>query len=103
MEIRYERKQKCFRVKYTLKELWSGLTDEQKEKVKECKSMDELTELAGKLGVELPDEMLEAVAGGRCDERLEIEKFRNRSNETLFEYQERKKKEQAAMEAEGSC
>jgi hypothetical protein len=48
-----------------LKELWSGLEEEQKEKAKQCKSMDELTELAGKLGVELPDEMLETVAGGR--------------------------------------
>ncbi len=47
-----------------LKGMWDSLTDEQKEKAKACKSMDELTVLAGKLGVELPDEMLDAVAGG---------------------------------------
>ncbi len=86
-----------------LKELWNGLTEEQKEKANQCKSMEELTALAGKLGVELPDEMLEAVAGGRYDARSEFEGFGNRPNETFFEYQERKKKEQAAMEAEGSC
>ena len=48
----------------TLKGIWDSLTDEQKEKAKECKSMDELTALAGKKGVELPDELLDAVAGG---------------------------------------
>ncbi|MBQ9458626.1 MAG: hypothetical protein IJU66_01675 [Oscillospiraceae bacterium] len=47
-----------------LKGMWDSLTDEQREKAKECKSMDELMRLAGKLGVELPDEMLEGVAGG---------------------------------------
>ncbi len=52
-----------------LKELWSGLTEEQKEKAKQCKNMDELTELAAKFGVELPDEMLETVAGGRPVQR----------------------------------
>ena len=52
-----------------LKGMWDSLTDEQKEKAKECKSMDELTELAAKFGVELPDEMLETVAGGRPVQR----------------------------------
>ena len=47
-----------------LEGLWDSLTDEQKEKAKECKSMDELTALAGREGVELPDELLDAVAGG---------------------------------------
>ena len=47
-----------------LKELWDSLTDEQKEKAKECKSTDELTALAGRMGIELPDEMLDSVAGG---------------------------------------
>ena len=51
-------------LKWAVKGIWDGLTDEQKEKVKECKSMDELTELAAKFGVELTDEMLETVAGG---------------------------------------
>ena len=47
-----------------LKGLWDSLTDEQKEKAKACKNMDELTKLAGKEGVELPDELLDDVAGG---------------------------------------
>ena len=47
-----------------LKGMWDSLTDEQKEKAKACKSMDELTVLAGQMGVELPNEMLDAVAGG---------------------------------------
>ncbi len=41
----------------TLKGLWDSLTEEQKEKAKACKTMDELTALAGSMGVELPDEM----------------------------------------------
>lgn len=47
-----------------LEGLWDSLTDEQREKAKACKTLDELTALAGKLGVELPDEMLDSVAGG---------------------------------------
>ncbi len=47
-----------------LEAIWESLTDEQKAKAKECKSMDELAALAGAAGVELPDEMLDAVAGG---------------------------------------
>ncbi len=44
--------------------MWDSLTEEQKEKAKACKSMDELTTLAGSMGVELPDELLNSVAGG---------------------------------------
>lgn len=47
-----------------LKGMWDSLTDEQKEKAKQCQSMDELMALAGKLGVEIPDELLDSVAGG---------------------------------------
>lgn len=43
----------------------NSLTDEQKEKVKACKDMNELTALLGQMGVELPDELLDAVAGGQ--------------------------------------
>lgn len=50
-----------------LKGIWGSLTDEQKAKAKGCKTMDELTALAGKEGVELPDEALDMVSGG-CDE-----------------------------------
>ncbi len=47
-----------------LKGIWDSLTDEQKAKARECKNMDELMLLAGKMGIELPDEMLDNVAGG---------------------------------------
>lgn len=47
-----------------LKRLCDSLTDEQKEKMKACKTMDELTKLAAAEGIELPDEILDAVAGG---------------------------------------
>ena len=46
--------------------IFDNLTDEQKEKAKACKNMDELMKLAGEWGVELPDEALDAVSGG-CD------------------------------------
>ena len=47
-----------------LKGIYDSLTDEQKEKSKQCKTMDELTALAAKEGIELPDEVLDTVAGG---------------------------------------
>ena len=47
-----------------LKGIYGSLTDEQKEKVKACKTMDELVKFAGEEGIELPDEVLDAVAGG---------------------------------------
>ena len=47
-----------------LKGIYDSLTDEQKEKAKACKTMDELMALADKEGFELSDELLEAVAGG---------------------------------------
>ena len=54
--------------KEKLNELLSGiyesLTEEQKEKVKACQTPEELIALAGKEGIELPDEVLDAVAGG---------------------------------------
>ena len=47
-----------------LKGVYDNLSDELKEKAKACKTMDELTALAAKEGIELPDEVLEGVAGG---------------------------------------
>ena len=47
-----------------LKNVWDSLTDEQKAKAKECKTADELLKFAGEEGIELPDEVLDAVAGG---------------------------------------
>ena len=49
-----------------LKGIYESLTDEQKEKAKKCKTMDELMKLAGEWGVELPDELLDNVNGGYC-------------------------------------
>ena len=49
----------------TLKGIYDSLTDGQKEKAKQCKTMDELVAFAGKEGLELPDEMLDSVAGGK--------------------------------------
>ena len=52
------------KMKETLKNIYGNLTEEQKEKAKQCKTMDELMALAGEWGIELPDEMLDTVAGG---------------------------------------
>ena len=49
----------------TLKGIYGSLTDEQKKKAKECKTVEELMAFAGEEGLELPDEVLDAVAGGR--------------------------------------
>ncbi len=51
-------------LKKALEGMWNSLTDEQKEKAKACKTMDELMLLAGKEGIELPDEALDQVSGG---------------------------------------
>ncbi len=48
----------------TLKMLLDNLTDDQKEKVKACKNMDEFMKLAGEWGLELPDELVDNVGGG---------------------------------------
>ena len=47
-----------------LKAFFDQLTDEQKKKAKECKTAEELMDFFGKEGVELPDELLDSVAGG---------------------------------------
>lgn len=47
-------------------ELMKGLTEEQKKKVSECKSAEEVLALAKEEGITLTDEQLEAVSGG-CD------------------------------------
>lgn len=52
------------KMKKALKEIFDKLTDEQKEKAKACKTMDELMEFIGKEGIELPDDLLDNVAGG---------------------------------------
>ena len=44
--------------------IYDSLTDEQKEKARACRTVDELVAFAGKEGIELPDEALDMVAGG---------------------------------------
>ena len=44
--------------------VYDSLTDEQKAKAKACKSAEEVMQLAAEEGIELPDEVLEAVSGG---------------------------------------
>ncbi len=47
-----------------LAKAWNGMTDEQKEKARACKTAEELIAFAGKEGVELPDEALDEVSAG---------------------------------------
>ena len=44
--------------------VFEKLTDEQREKALECKDADALLKMLNDEGVELPDELLDAVAGG---------------------------------------
>ena len=53
------------KLKKAMAGIYEDLTDEQKEQAKKCKNMDEMMKLAGEWGIELPDEMLDAVAGGQ--------------------------------------
>ena len=48
-----------------LKNIYDNLTDEQKEMLKTCKDMDEFMQLAGEWGIELPDELVAMIAGGK--------------------------------------
>ena len=47
-----------------LKDIFDSLTGEQKQKMLACQTPEELTELLNGLGVALPDEALDMVAGG---------------------------------------
>ena len=47
-----------------LKKILDSLSDEQKEKAKACRTAEELLKLAQDAGIALPDELLEAAAGG---------------------------------------
>ena len=49
-------------------DLLKGLSPEQIEKVKDCKSSEELLQLARDEGVQLTDEQLNAVSGGFCSD-----------------------------------
>ena len=48
-------------------DLLKGLNKEQIEKLKACKSTEEILELAKSEGIELTDEQLECITGGGCN------------------------------------
>ncbi len=68
-------------------ELLEGLTDEQKEKAKACRDGKELIALLGEMGVALPDEALDAVAGGTQKLWVPDVKEPGRNEEDLLEPQ----------------
>jgi len=68
--------------------VWDSLTEEQKEKARACKSYEELVALAGAEGIELPDEILDAIAGGAIfynDRTLKYEVIDDTTGLTLDE------------------
>ena len=52
------------KIQEALKSIYEKLTDEQKEKWKSCKTEDEFVTFIGEVGIELPDDIVGAVAGG---------------------------------------
>ncbi len=53
-------------------EILSALTDEQKEKAKSCKTVEELLAMLNEAGVPLQDEVLDNVVGGGSLEDLDL-------------------------------
>lgn len=47
-----------------IKDVYEKLNDEQKKKVDECRSVDDLMDLFSEWDIELPDDLVEAVGGG---------------------------------------
>ena len=45
-------------------EIYASLSDEQKKKAKNCKTLDEFIAFAKKEDIELPDEVLNDISGG---------------------------------------
>ena len=56
----------------SIEELLKGLSPEQIEKVKACKSGEEVLAIAKEEGIELTDEQLEAVSGGGCGDDEDV-------------------------------
>ncbi len=48
-----------------VEKLVDSFSDEQKEKAAACETLDDLIKLAGDEGIELPEELLDEVGGGR--------------------------------------
>ena len=46
--------------------LFEGLSEEQKEALKNCKTTEEIMEMAANEGLELNEAQMEAVSGGGC-------------------------------------
>lgn len=46
------------------KTVWDSLTDEQKARAKNCKTVDDLLAFAKNEKIELPDEVLDDISGG---------------------------------------
>ena len=56
------------------KKMFDGLSDDLKKKATECKTAEELMELAKSEGIELSDEQMNAISGGidwNCSEANE--------------------------------
>ncbi|MBO4429540.1 MAG: hypothetical protein J5832_06255 [Clostridia bacterium] len=68
------------KTKEALKTIFEKLTDEQKEKAKSCKTMNEFLEFAGSEGIELPDVILDSVAGGKTIDWTPVELTYSDSN-----------------------
>ncbi len=47
-----------------IKDVYEKLNDEQKKKVDECRSEEDLMDLFSEWGLELPDDLVEAAGGG---------------------------------------
>ena len=58
-------------------ELYSSLSDEKKAMIDSCKSPQDLAKVLGKLGIALPDALLETVSGGRNYEEVGQEDYDN--------------------------
>jgi len=48
----------------TLKGIYDSLTEEQKEKMKACKTAEELSAFATEENIELPDDAMDMISGG---------------------------------------
>ena len=58
-----------------IKGIWDSLTDEQKERASACTTTQELLAFAGEEKIELPDELMDEVAGGYVYYSMEEKHF----------------------------
>ena len=79
--------------------VWDSLTDEQKAKAKACKTADEIVKFASEEGIELPDEALDAVAGGALmvnDRTCKVDVIDDKTGLTLESFGTKKEAENYA-------